>query len=192
MAFSGDPIGEGLVAGLARPGGNITRLSATVAEMAAKRVEFLKAVVPDISRIAFLANPAIVKQAVTATEAASRILGVHVNTMLVRNPSELDDAFSTLRKANVGGLIVDLTLQERWKQIVEMALKSRLPTISGPREFVEIGGLMAYGPHYPDLFRRAGTYVDRILKGAKPADLPVEQATRSSWSSTARPRGRSV
>jgi putative ABC transport system substrate-binding protein len=78
----------------------------------------------------------------------------------------------------VRGLIVDLTLRGQWRQIVEIALQRRLPTMSGPREFVEIGGLMAYGPHYPDLFRRAATYVDRILKGARPADLPVEQATK--------------
>jgi putative ABC transport system substrate-binding protein len=178
MAFSGDPVGEGLVAGLARPGGNITGLSATVAEMAAKRVEFLKAIAPDTSRIAFLANAATVKQAVSGTEAAGRTLGVQVRTVLVRNVSELDDALSTLKKPHVGGLIVDLTLQERWKQIVDQARKSRLPTVSGPREFVELGGLLAYGPDYPDLFRRAGTYVDKILKGAKPADLPIEQPAK--------------
>ena len=178
MGFSGDPIGEGLVAGLARPGGNITGLSATVAEMAGKRVEFLKAVAPEISRVAFLANTAIVKQAVSGTEAAGRTLGVHVQTVLVRKPSELGDVLSAPKKMQVGGLIVDLTLQERWPQILEAALKHRLPTVSGPRDFVEMGGLMSYGPHYADLFRRAATYVDKILKGARPADLPVEQATR--------------
>ena len=178
MAFSGDPVGEGFVAGLARPGGNITGLSATVAEMAAKRVEFLKAIVPKMSRVAFLSNAATVRQAVSGTEAAGQTLGVQVSTVLVRNPSELDDAFSTLKNARVGGLIVDLTLQEHSRQIVDLALKSRLPTVSGPREFVEAGGLMAYGPHFSDLFRRAATYVDKILKGAKPADLPVEQPTK--------------
>ena len=178
MAFSGDPVGEGFVAGLARPGGNITGLSATVAEMAAKRVEFLKAIVPKMSRVAFLSNAATVRQAVSGTEAAGQTLGVQVSTVLVRNPSELDDAFSTLKNAHVGGLIVDLTLQEHSRQIVDLALKSRLPTVSGPREFVEAGGLMAYGPHFSDLFRRAATYVDKILKGAKPADLPVEQPTK--------------
>jgi putative ABC transport system substrate-binding protein len=178
MAFSGDPVGEGLVAGLARPGGNITGLSAAVPEMAAKRVEFLKAIVPDISQGAFLANAATVRSAVSATEAAGRALGVQVSTLLVRNSRELDDALSTLKKPHVGGLIVDLTLQEHWRQILDVALKSRLPTVSGPREFVEVGGLLAYGPHFPDLFRRAATFVDKILKGAKPGDLPVEQPTR--------------
>ena len=91
---------------------------------------------------------------------------------------ELDDAFSTLKNARVGGLIVDLTLQEHSRQIVDLALKSRLPTGSGPREFVEAGGLMAYGPNFSDLFRRAAIFVDKILKGAKPADLPVEQPTK--------------
>jgi putative ABC transport system substrate-binding protein len=178
MAFSGDPIGEGLVAALARPGGNVTGLSATVAEMAAKRVELLKTIAPDISRVAFLANAAIVKRAVSGTEAAGGTLGVQVSTVLLRDSSELDRAFSSLKKAQVGGLIVDLTLQEHWRPILELALKSRLPTVSGPREFVEVGGLMAYGPQYSDLFRHAAAYVDKILKGAKPGDLPVEQATR--------------
>jgi len=178
MAFSGDPVGEGFVAGLARPGGNISGLSATVAELAAKRVEFLKVIVPKMARVAFLANAATVRQAVVGTEAAGQRLGVQISTVLVRNPSELDDAFSTLKNAHVGGLIVDLTLQEHSRQIVDLALKSRLPTVSGPREFAEAGGLMAYGPDFSDLFRRAATFVDKILKGAKPADLPVEQPTK--------------
>jgi len=178
MAFSGDPVGEGFVAGLARPGGNISGLSATVAELAAKRVEFLKVIVPKMARVAFLANAATVRQAVVGTEAAGQRLGVQISTVLVRNPSELDDAFSTLKNAHVGGLIVDLTLQEHSRQIVDLALKSRLPTVSGPREFAEAGGLMAYGPDFSDLFRRAATFVEKILKGAKPADLPVEQPTK--------------
>jgi ABC-type uncharacterized transport system substrate-binding protein len=178
MAFSGDPVGAGLVAGLARPGGNITGLSATVAEMAAKRVEFLKAIVPEMSRVAFLSNAATVRQAVSGTEAAGRALGVQVTTVLVRDTGELEPAFSTVKKAHVSGLIVDLTLQEHSRQIADLALKSRLPTASGPREFVEAGGLMAYGPHFPDLFRRAATYVDKILKGAKPGDLPIEQPSK--------------
>ena len=90
----------------------------------------------------------------------------------------MEHPFSTLKKAQVGGLIVSLTLREHWRQIVDLAFKSRLPTVSGPREFVEAGGLIAYGPHYPVLFRRAATYVDRILKGANPGELPVQQPTR--------------
>ena len=141
-------------------------------------MEFLKAIVPNIPRVAFLASAGVVKQAVSGTEAAGRTLGVQVSTVLVRNPGELEDALTSLKKAQVGSLVVDLTLRERWPWIVETALKNRLPTVSGPREFVEIGGLMAYGPHFPDLFRRAATYVDKILKGAKPADLPVEQPSK--------------
>jgi putative ABC transport system substrate-binding protein len=178
MAFSGDPIDEGFVAGLTRPGGNITGHSAAVAEMAAKRMEFLKAIVPDLSRVGYLAGAGVVKQALSGTEATGRTLGVQVSSMLVRNPSELNDALSTLSRAHLGGLIVDLTLQQSWKQIVEQALKSRLPTVSGPREFVEAGGLMAYGPDFSDLYRRTATYVDKILKGAKPGDLPVEQPSK--------------
>ena len=178
MAFSGDPVGDGFVAGLARPGGNITGLSATVAEMAAKRVEFLRAIVPEVSQIAFLANPATVRQAVSGTEAAGRAVGMQVTTVFLRDTGELEKAFSALKKGRVGGLIVDLTLQDDWRQIVALALKNRLPTVSGPRTFVEVGGLMAYGPHFSDLFRRAATYVDKILKGAKPGDLPIEQPTK--------------
>ena len=178
MAFTADPVGEKLVASLARPGGNITGLSATVVEMAVKRLELLKVIAPQITRAAFLVNPATAKAVLGGGEAAGRALGVPVNTLLVRDAKGLDQAFATLKKAPVGGLIVDLTLQDHWKRILDFALQNRLPTLSGPQAFIEAGGLGAYGPHFPDLFRRSASYVDRILKGAKPADLPVEQATR--------------
>jgi putative tryptophan/tyrosine transport system substrate-binding protein len=178
MAFSGDPVGEGFVASLARPGGNITGLSATVAEMAGKRMEFLKAILPDMSRVAFLFNPETVRQAVTGSEAAGRTLKIQVSMLSVRNRNELDRAFASAKNAHAAGLIVDLTLRDHWGQIVYLALKNRLPTVSGPRGFAEAGGLMAYGPHFPDLFRRAAIYVDKILRGAKPGNLPVEQPTK--------------
>jgi putative ABC transport system substrate-binding protein len=178
MAFTADPVGEKLVASLARPGGNVTGLSATVPEMAVKRLEVLKAIVPQIARAAFLVNPATAKAVLGGGEAAGRALGVPVNTLLVRDAKELDQALATLKKAPVGGLIVDLTLQDQWKRILDFALQNRLPTVSGPRAFIEAGGLAAYGPNFPDLCRRAATYVARILHGAKPADLPVEQAMR--------------
>jgi putative tryptophan/tyrosine transport system substrate-binding protein len=178
VAFSGDPVGESFVAGLARPGGNITGLSSTVAEIAAKRIEFLKAIVPKLSHVSHLVTPDAARRMVTETEAAGRTLGIRVSNLFVRDSKDLDSAFSTVRRAGVGGLIVALAVKPNWPQIVDFALKNRLPTVSGPREFVEAGGLMAYGPHYPDLFRRAATYVDKILKGAKPADLPVEQPTK--------------
>jgi putative ABC transport system substrate-binding protein len=178
MAFSGDPVGDGFVAKLARPGGNITGHSATVAEMAVKRVEFLKAIVPKLSHVSYIVSPEVTRRAVTETEAAARTLGLQVSTIPVRDSSEVDRAFSTMHRTSVNGLVVTLTLPHHWRQIVDLALKNGLPTVSGAREFVEAGGLMAYGPHFPDLFRRAATYVDRILKGAKPADLPVEQPTK--------------
>jgi putative ABC transport system substrate-binding protein len=178
MAFSGDPVGEGFAAGLARPGGNITGHSAAVAEMSAKRVEFLKSIVPKLSHVALLTPLDGVRAIVSGTEVAARSLGLQVSTTLVRNPGDVDHAFSSMPGAHVGGVIVDLALRQHQKQILALALKSRLPTISGPREFVEAGGLVAYGPNFPDLFRRSAAYVDKILKGAKPADLPIEQPTK--------------
>jgi putative tryptophan/tyrosine transport system substrate-binding protein len=178
VAFSGDPVGESFIAALARPGGNITGLSSTGAEIAAKRVEFLKAIVPKLSHVAHLEAPDAARRMVAETEAAGRTLGVRVINLFVRNPRDLNSAFSTVRSERVGGLIVALAVKPYWPQIIDFALKNRLPTVSGPREFVEAGGLMASGPDYSDLFRRAATYVDKILKGAKPADLPVEQPTK--------------
>jgi putative ABC transport system substrate-binding protein len=178
VMVSGDPVGEGFVAGLARPGGNITGHSATVAEIAVKRLEFFKAIVPKLSHVANLTTPEAARTAVTETESAGRTLGVQVITTVVHNSSELDHAFSTMRAAHVGGVIVGLSLQPHWQQILDLARKSGLPTVSGPREFVQAGGLMAYGPHYADLFRRTATFVDKILKGAKPGDLPIEQPTK--------------
>ncbi len=178
MAFAGDPVGEGFAVGLARPGGNITGHSGAVSEIAAKRVEFFKAIIPQLSRVAQLTAPGVARAAVTETEAAGRTLGVRVITTVVSNSNEVEHAFSSMRDARVGGIVVALTLRPYWKQILHLARQSRLPTVSGPRDFVEAGGLMAYGPDYPDLYRRAATYVDKILKGAKPADLPVEQPTK--------------
>jgi putative tryptophan/tyrosine transport system substrate-binding protein len=178
MAFSGDPVDEHFVTSLARPGGNITGLSATVIEMAGKRVELLKTLVPDMSRIAYISHALTVRQAVVGTESAARTLGVQLTTLLIRSRGDLEHALSTVKSARPGGLVVDLTVREHWKEILDVALTNRLPTVSGPREFVDAGGLMAYGPHFPDLFRRAATYVDRILKGARPADLPIEQPTK--------------
>jgi putative ABC transport system substrate-binding protein len=177
VMVSGDPVGEGFVVGLARPGGNITGHATAVAEIAAKRVEFLKAIVPRLSHVAHLAAQEVARATVTQTEAAGRSLGLQVTTIVVRSATEVDQAFLAMREKHVGAVVVSLTLRPHWNQIVGLAHKSRLPTISGPREFAEAGGLMAYGPNYPDLFRRAAIYVDKILKGAKPAELPVEQPT---------------
>jgi putative ABC transport system substrate-binding protein len=178
MAFSGDPVGEGLVVGLARPGGNITGHSTAIAEIAAKRVEFLKAIAPKLSHVAYLTTGEAARAAVTETESAGRTLSVQVITTVVSNSREVEHAFSSMLGAHVGGVVVAVALQPYWKQILQLARESRLPTVSGPREFVEAGGLIAYGPDRVDLFRRAATYVDKILKGAKPGDLPVEQPTK--------------
>jgi len=178
MAFSGDPVGEGFVGGLARPNGNVTGLSAMVGGMAAKRVELLKTIVPRMSRIANLSTTTTVKQASDETEAAGRALGMEVKSLALRSPRDLEEALSMIRKWRAEGLIVSLTLQEQWRTIIAFALKGQLPTVSGPRDFVEAGGLVAYGPHYADLFSRAAAYVDKILKGAKPSELPVEQPTK--------------
>jgi putative ABC transport system substrate-binding protein len=178
MAFAGDPVGERFVAGLARPGGNITGHSVTVVEITTKRVEFLEALVPRLAHVMHLVTPGTTSRTIAETESAGRGLGIQVTTTSVADSRGLDQAFSAIHRTQVGGLVVSLTLQPGWKDIVDFALKRRLPTVSGPRQFVEAGGLMAYGPHYPDLFRRSATYVDKILKGARPADLPVEQPTR--------------
>jgi putative ABC transport system substrate-binding protein len=178
MAVAGDPVGEGFAAGLARPGGNITGHSAAVGELTAKRVEFLKAIVPNLSHVAQLTTRDVSRAAVTETEAAGRTLGVRVLTTVVSTSNEIEHAFSSMRGARVGGIVVALALRPHWKQILHLARQSRLPIVSGAREFVEAGGLLAYGPDYPDLYRRAATYVDKILKGANPADLPIAQPTK--------------
>lgn len=178
MAFVGDPVGDGFAASLAHPGGNITGLSAPVSEMAVKRVEFLKAALPRLSHVALLAPPQSIGNVVTETEAAGRSLGVKVSTMQVRNADDVDRAFAAMPAAKVHGVIVNLSLRQHNRKIIDAALRSRLPTMSSQRDFVVMGGLLAYGPQYPDLFRRAASHVDKIVKGAKPADLPIEQPTK--------------
>ncbi|MBI3637552.1 MAG: ABC transporter substrate-binding protein [Candidatus Rokubacteria bacterium] len=138
----------------------------------------LKAIVPRMARAAFLVNPSTAKAVIRGAETAGRALGVPVTMLPARNANELDQAFATLKKAPVQGLIVDLTLQDYWRQILDFALVNRLPTVSGPRAFTDAGGLVAYGPHFPDLYRRSAAYVVKIVKGARPAELPVEEATR--------------
>ena len=178
MAFAGDPTGDGLVASLARPGGNTTGLSAAVTEIAAKRVEFLHAVVPKARRFVLLAPPETSKSMVSASEKAGQVLGMRVSTLRVRNAADVTRALSAESNERIDGVIVDLGIQRNVAQILEMTSRRRLPTASGPRDFAVRGGVLAYGANYPDLFRRAASFVDKILKGAKPADLPVEQPTK--------------
>ena len=177
-----DPVGSGLVASLARPGGNVTGLTILAPELSGKRLQLLKEVVPRASRVAVLWNPAhpIAAVYLRETEVAARALGVQLQVLEARVPNDFASAFSAMTKERAQALVVlpdPMSFVNR-RQLLELAAKNRLPLIADPREFAEDGGLMAYGTNYADLFRRAATYVDKILKGAKPGDLPVEQPTK--------------
>ena len=182
MAAVADPVEVDFVASLARPGGNITGVSALAVGYSAKWPELLKEAAPKISRVAVLLNPANPTHAGYWREmqVAGRALGVTPRSVEVRSPDEFEGAFAAMTKGRAGGLIVPpdvLTLAHRtW--IVDLAAKSRLPAMYGLREFVDVGGLMAYGSSLRDIYRRAANFVDKILKGAKPGDLPVEQTSR--------------
>jgi putative ABC transport system substrate-binding protein len=182
FATAADPVGSGLVAGIAHPGGNVTGLSLLAPEIVARQLQLLKEAVPKVSRVAVLSNPANPYTAllVKETEAAARSLGVRVQLLGVRGADAFDSAFSAITKERPGALFVlfDPLFVGHRTRIAEFANKNRLPTMYPHREYAETGGLMAYGPDLRDNFRRAATYVDKILKGAKPADLPVEQPTK--------------
>ncbi len=182
MAAVKDPIVTGLVASLARPGGNITGLSIMAPELVGKQLELLKEVLPKVSRVALLWNPANASNAPQLREAevAARALGVRLQSLEVRAPGEIAGAFAAMTRERAGAVIilVDAMLNEHRTQTVALATKSRLPAMHGIREHAETGGLMAYGASVSDMYRRAATFVDKILKGSNPADLPVEQATR--------------
>jgi len=183
MVAAGDPLGSGLVASLARPGGNVTGPSSMYAELAGKQLELLKETVPKVSRVAVLWNPANAvwqAQMLRATEVAARALGLQLQLLEARGPDELEGAFAAMTRERASALLVqvDVIFALHARRIADLAAKRHLPAMYGSREHVEAGGLMSYAPNIPDLFRRAATYVDKILKGAKPADLPVEQPTR--------------
>jgi putative ABC transport system substrate-binding protein len=182
IAASSDPVEMGFVTSLARPGENLTGLSLSAPELSGKRLELLKEAVPAIAHVAVLANPAnpnTVAQ-LRETQHAAQALQVQLHLVEVRSPHELDKAFSAIRNVPADALIVllDPLFMSQRARLVELTATSRLPAMYGFREDVETGALMAYGPSFPDLFRRAATYVDKILKGAKPGDLPVEQPTK--------------
>jgi putative ABC transport system substrate-binding protein len=177
-----DPVGNGFVASLARPGGNITGLSALSPELSGKQLELLKEIIPKLSRVAALGTSTIPgsTQVLRETKAAAGAFGVHLQYLEVRGPTDIEMAFRAASKEHADAVLVlpnFLTLSQR-TQVVDLAVKSRLPAMYPQSEYVEEGGLMTYGPSINDLFRRAATYVDKILKGAKPADLPVEQPTK--------------
>jgi putative ABC transport system substrate-binding protein len=181
MAVAVDPVATGLVASLARPGGNITGLSMMAPELIGKQMQLLQELVPKISRMALLWNPANASNAPQLRHAqdAARALEVRLQPLEARGPSEIDSAFAAMTRERAGAIIVlvDSMLAHHRTRIADLAAKSRLPAVYGLTDHAKAGGLMAYGPNVTDLYRRAATYVDKILKGAKPADLPVEQPT---------------
>ena len=182
MTAAGDPVGSGLVPNLARPGGNVTGLSLMVPDLGGKRLELLKELLPRMSRVAVLWNaanpyPALVFK---ETERAAQTLGIAVQSLEVQEPNDFGHAFEAAERHQPDALIMvedPLTIDFR-KQIADFALTHRLPAMNGFRQFVDAGGLMAYGASLSDLLRRAAGYVDKILRGAKPSDLPVEQPTK--------------
>jgi putative ABC transport system substrate-binding protein len=182
MGFDNDPVGSGFVASLARPGGNITGLSSLSPEMSGKRLELLKETVPRLSRVTALGtstepgNTEMLKE----TEFAAQAFGVQLQYLDVRGPKDIDSAFREASKGRAEGVLVLTSpiLSSNRTQVIDLAINNRLPVISFATEFVDAGGLMSYAANFPSLFRRAATYVDKILKGAKPADLPVEQPTK--------------
>src|SRR5262249_19031888 len=177
-AFSTDAVGTGLVASLARPGGNITGLSNISAELSGKRLELLREVVPRLSRVAYLWDPDIRGLVIDykETEAAARSLHLELQSVEVSSTADLERAMSVVTSENAQALVVPpanpVAVANR-AQIAGLAQRNRLPSIYGAREYVDAGGLMSYGPSTSAMFRRAAIYVDKILKGAKPSDLPV-------------------
>jgi putative ABC transport system substrate-binding protein len=177
MAFVSDPVASGFVANIARPGGNITGLSLQSPETSGKRVQLLREVAPTVARIAILSDPGHpgISTDVRETEAAARTVGVSAQVIEVRRSGDLEQAFARIAEQRASGVIVlqSTVLFASRARIADLAMKHHLPTVT----WVDAGCLMSYGPNLPDLARRAAYFVDKILKGAKPADLPVEQPT---------------
>ena len=181
FATAGDPVGNHLVDSLARPGGNVTGLSVQSNELAGKRIELLREVVPGLRRLAILGNvgnPFTVLE-LAEVQAAAGTFGLEVDTLEIRSAREIAPAFDTIKgRSEALYVCVDGLLSTNRIPINILAVGARLPTMHGTREYVEGGGLMSFGANYPDLFRRSADYVDKILRGAKPADIPVEQPTK--------------
>jgi putative ABC transport system substrate-binding protein len=185
FAAASDPVTSGLVTSLSRPGGNVTGASILSSELVGKRLELLTQAVPGVSRVAVLWLPGALgerteKDMLKEADVAARALGVVLQLVEAREPADLDRAFSDMTRARAGALTMlpsNMFLREH-RRLVNLAATHRLPAVYTLKEYVDAGGLMAYGPNLADVFRRAATYVDRILKGAKPGDLPVEQPTK--------------
>ena len=182
MAVAVDPVATGIVPSIARPGRNITGLSLMAPELVGKQMQLLREVVPRVSRVAILWNPSNASNAPQLRDAreAARTLKVQLQALEARGPTEIDSAFAVMTRERANAVIVlaDSTLVAHRARIADLAAKSRLPAMYGLTDHAAAGGLIAYGPNIADLYRRAAVYVDRILKGAKPSDLPIEQPTR--------------
>jgi putative ABC transport system substrate-binding protein len=178
MTMADDSVASGLVTSLARPGGNVTGLNTQTADLAAKRLELLREVLPSIHRVAVLWNPAVPERALDLknTQLAARTLHVEIQSVQVRRPEDLDDKFTAMVKGRAEALVIlaDPVTNTHRAKIIELATKKRLPTMFTQRQPVGAGGLVSYGTNYEALFRRAAIYVDKILRGAKPAELPVQ------------------
>src|SRR2546427_8306911 len=185
FAAAGDPVTSGLVTSLARPGGNVTGLSNVTPELVGKWFDLLTQTVTGVSRVALLWEPGTMqeradKDTLRAADVAARALGVRLQVVEVRGPADFDKAFSDMTRERAGAVTVmgSTMISSERRRLVDLAAKHRLPAVYTWRWFVDAGGLMAYGPNVADIFRRTASYVDKILKGAKPADLPVEQPTK--------------
>lgn len=182
MVLVQDPVGAGLVGSLARPGGNVTGLTTQAPELYAKRLELMKGLIPSLSTVGLLFNPTSPAAALALDDmaAAARLLGVKVEPVQLRNADELEKAFAVLRHkhAQAMAVVTDGVTYNQRGRIGDLAAKGRLPAIYEVEIFASAGGLISYGPSYTDLARRAATYVDKILRGAKPAELPIEQPTK--------------
>jgi putative ABC transport system substrate-binding protein len=182
LAAVGDPVGTGIVPNLARPGGNITGLSAIAPDLEGKRLELLREVVPHLAHVAFFLNPATEFHTASMRQAlaAAKALNIKLKPSEVRKSEDLDAAFASTVKEKPDGLLIlaDRIYVHNRQRIMDFATEHRLPSVSAYRELVEAGGLTSYGPSYEEMHRRAADYVDRILKGARPGDLPVEQPTK--------------
>ena len=182
LAYSTDPVGNGLVASLARPGGNITGLSGSSEDTSPKQLELVASVVTNVSRIGLLGNPAspVYADVRKSAQTAAQKVGLTLVSVEARNLQEIDRAFADLNNQRVQAFIgaADAVFFTQRQQIAELALRNRLPSMFSQREYAQAGGLMSYGENLSDFFRRAASFVDKIFKGAKPGDLPIEQPTR--------------
>jgi len=182
MVAVGDPVGTGIISSLARPGGNITGLSSLAPDLEGKRLELLREVVPNLTRVGFFLNPANAFHAVSMRQAlaAASALQIKLQPHEVRNAEDLNTSFVTIAKERPDGLLIlaDRVFLHSRTRMMDFATKQKLPSVNAYRELVQAGGLMSYGPSYEDMHRRAAIYVDKILKGAKPAELPVELPTK--------------